>query len=132
MGLHYIIILAVLGTSLIYNTIQGVRIRKYKREKQEGKPDQEVNIVIEAELIEDGLSPYERVFLKKADGMAREGKSVYISKDHHKMLLRIIQVIGQNKVSLYDYVANILDYHFSFFREELEKTFTEKNTNLFD
>lgn len=69
---------------------------------------------------------YESLFFKRTDTNARDGKTVYIRPDFHEKLTRIVQVIGEDKLSIYAYLDNLLDYHFQEFGEQITKSFNEK------
>lgn len=69
---------------------------------------------------------YESIFLKKTDTNARDGKTVYIRPAFHEKLTRILQVIGEDKVSIYAYLDNLLDYHFDEFGEQITKSYNDK------
>lgn len=69
---------------------------------------------------------YESIFFKRTDTNARDGKTVYIRPDFHEKLSRIVQVIGEDKISIYGYLDNLLDYHFQDFREQIKKSFNDK------
>lgn len=69
---------------------------------------------------------YENTFLKKSDTNARDGKTVYIRPEFHEKLTRIIQVIGEDKISIYAYLDNLLDYHFQEFGEQITKSYNDK------
>mgnify|MGYP006200638071 CR=1 FL=1 len=69
---------------------------------------------------------YESTFLKKSDTNARDGKTVYIRPEFHEKLTRIIQVIGQDKISIYAYLDNLLDNHFQEFGEQITKSYNDK------
>ena len=69
---------------------------------------------------------YESVFFKKSDTNARDGKTVYIRPEFHEKLTRIIQVIGEDKITIYAYLDNLLDYHFQEFAEQITKSYNEK------
>jgi len=69
---------------------------------------------------------YESTFFKKSDTNARDGKTVYIRPEFHEKLTRIIQVIGEDKISIYAYLDNLLDYHFQEFGEQITKSYNEK------
>ncbi|RKT01797.1 DUF3408 domain-containing protein [Chryseobacterium defluvii] len=70
---------------------------------------------------------YEELFFKRSDTSARDGKSVYIRQDFHEKLLRIVQVIGGNKITIYGYLDNILDYHFQEFGDQIISSFNKNN-----
>lgn len=69
---------------------------------------------------------YESTFFKKSETNARDGKTVYIRPEFHEKLTRIIQVIGEDKISIYAYLDNLLDYHFQEFGEQITKSYNEK------
>ncbi|HRN72214.1 MAG TPA: DUF3408 domain-containing protein [Ginsengibacter sp.] len=69
---------------------------------------------------------YEKIFFKRAETSARNGKSVYIRPDFHERLSRIVQVIGEDKITIYAYLDNLLEYHFTEFGEDIIKSFNEK------
>lgn len=69
---------------------------------------------------------YESTFFKKSDTNARDGKTVYIRPEFHEKLTRIIQVIGEDKITIYAYLDNLLDYHFQEFSEQITKSYNDK------
>ena len=69
---------------------------------------------------------YESIFFKKAETNARDGKTVYIRPDFHEKLSRIVQVIGEDKITIYAYLDNLLDYHFQEFGEQIITSFNNK------
>lgn len=69
---------------------------------------------------------YEKLFFKRAETNARYGKSVYIRPDFHERLTRIVQVIGEDKITIYAYLDNLLEYHFQEFGEDIIKSFNDK------
>ncbi|SEH63354.1 Protein of unknown function [Paenimyroides aquimaris] len=69
---------------------------------------------------------YESTFFKKSETNARDGKTVYIRPEFHEKLTRIIQVIGEDKISIYAYLDNLLNYHFEEFSEQITKSYNEK------
>ncbi len=69
---------------------------------------------------------YESIFFKRSDTQARDGKTVYIRPDFHEKLSRIVQVVGEDKITIYAYLDNLLDYHFQVFGEQITKSFNEK------
>src|SRR5690606_35775230 len=69
---------------------------------------------------------YEKLSFKRAETNARYGKSVYIRPDFHESLTRIVQVIGEDKITIYAYLDNLLEYHFQEFGEDIIKSFNDK------
>lgn len=69
---------------------------------------------------------YEGMFIKKADLTVRSGKGVYIRSDYHGSINRIISVVGNNEISITDYLDNILAHHFECFEQDINDVF-ERN-----
>ncbi len=76
-------------------------------------------------------SDYESIFFKKSDTNARDGKAVYIRPEFHEKLTRIIQVIGEDKITIYAYLDNLLDNHFDEFAQQITKSYNEKYKPIF-
>ena len=72
---------------------------------------------------------YETLFIKESNVTARLGKTVYIRKEFHDRILKIVQVIGDNNVSLFSYIDNIIAHHFDTFQEDIIHSYTCKNSN---
>lgn len=69
---------------------------------------------------------YEEIFFKNPDTNASNGKSVYITPEFHERISRIVQVIGEDKITIYAYLNNVLAYHFQEFGDDITKSFNEK------
>ena len=75
---------------------------------------------------------YESLFIREAGGItAREGKTVYIRKQYHDRILKIVQVIGGNELSLFSYLDNVLEHHFASFQDEITTLYNRKNEGIF-
>ena len=72
---------------------------------------------------------YESLFIHESNVTARLGKTVYIRKEHHDRILKIIQVIGGNEVSLFSYIDNVLAHHFDNFQEDISQTYKGRISN---
>lgn len=72
------------------------------------------------------VADYESIFFKRSETNARDGKTVYIRPEFHEKLSRIVHVIGQDKITIYAYVDNLLEHHFSEFGEQIIRSFNEK------
>lgn len=107
------------------------------KEKIETEPQEEtVNVPAETTREESkrkrGKTPdYEELFIQEAGITARTGKSVYIRKDHHDKIMKIVQVIGKNQVSLFSYIDNVLNHHFETFRNEISELYNKNNQGIF-
>ncbi|MDM1036242.1 DUF3408 domain-containing protein [Myroides odoratimimus] len=69
---------------------------------------------------------YESTFFKKSDTNARDGKTVYIRPEFHEKLTRIIHIIGEDKITIYAYLDNLLDNHFDEFAQQITKSYNQK------
>jgi hypothetical protein len=69
---------------------------------------------------------YEEIFFRNPDTNASNGKSVYITPEFHERISRIVQVIGEDKITIYAYLNNVLAYHFQDFGEDITKSFNKK------
>lgn len=74
---------------------------------------------------------YATMFVKETNLTARLGKTVYIRKEYHERMLKIIQVIGENEVSLFSYLDNVLTHHFQTFLDEITEIYKQKDKGLF-
>ncbi|WP_172915039.1 DUF3408 domain-containing protein [Capnocytophaga canis] len=74
---------------------------------------------------------YETLFFRQGDTSARDGKSVYIRSEYHQRIARIVQVIGEDKISIYSYLDNVLKVHFEQYKQEITESFQEKYKPIF-
>ena len=68
-------------------------------------------------------SDYEETFVRKSALTARQGKQVYIRKEFHDRILKITQVIGQNEITIADYLDNVMAHHFGQFQNDVAESF---------
>jgi len=78
-----------------------------------------------------GKRSYGSQFLKKHSMNRRGDKAIYVRKEYHKRLSRIVQVIGGGNIPLYAYLDNILKHHFELFSEDIVADFYKMNKPLF-
>ena len=111
-----------------------------KKQEQETKPEetaQPIATVQEETPREEtkrkrGKSPdYESLFIQEVGITARTGKSVYIRKEHHEKITKIVQVIGKNQVSLFSYIDNVLTQHFVAYQDEITELYNKNNESIF-
>ena len=74
---------------------------------------------------------YETLFIRNAASNTRSGKTVYIRREFHERITRIVQVIGKNEVSLYSYLDNVLEHHFATYQEEISELYKKRNDDIF-
>lgn len=65
---------------------------------------------------------YLSVYLKETGITARNGKQAYISREHHERIRRIVQTIGNNEISMSDYIYNVLARHFEEYHDEISES----------
>jgi hypothetical protein len=70
---------------------------------------------------------YLPVFIRQTDSKARFGKHVPIRQEYHERIQKIVRVIGNDEISIFDYIDNLLNQHFEDFQEEIVKLYNEKN-----
>jgi hypothetical protein len=74
---------------------------------------------------------YKTLFLHEAMITARSGKTVYICQQHHNRILKILQVIGKNEVSLFAYIYNVLEHHFAEFQDDITELYESNIEKIF-
>ncbi len=76
-------------------------------------------------------SDYLALFIRQSDGKARFGKHVPIRQEYHERIQKIVRVIGNDEVSIFNYIDNVLSRHFEDFQEDIVKLYNEKNKDIF-
>ena len=71
------------------------------------------------------------LFLQETAITARSGKTVYITKEHHERIIKILHVIGKNEVSLFSYIYNVLEHHFNTFQDEITELYENNIEKIF-
>ncbi|MFV8363561.1 DUF3408 domain-containing protein [Flavobacterium sp. ZT3P35] len=94
-------------------------------EAKENKPKEKIRVSAQKKR------NYEEVFLTNRYPSGRSGKVVYIRPEYHERLLRIVQLTREEKTTLYSYIDNILEQHFSDFGTEIQEFFNERNKPIF-
>jgi hypothetical protein len=74
---------------------------------------------------------YKSTFLNPTEFLARDGKTVYISEEFHQRIGKIIFMLGGGKMTLSDYLQNLLQNHFEDFEDEITKLYTSQNKSIF-
>ena len=103
-------------------------------ERQEQSPQAETPVLSEQQK-EDGkrkrnrAQDYESLFIRESNITARLGKTVYIRKEFHDRIQKIVQVIGGNDVSLFSYIDNLITHHFELFQDDIVRLYNQKNSN---
>lgn len=66
---------------------------------------------------------YEESFVRESGMTARKGKQVCIRSNYHDRIMKLIQVIGKNEVTIASYIDNVLAAHFEDYQEDIAKSF---------
>lgn len=69
---------------------------------------------------------YETLFIRTAPTTTRSGKAVYIRKEFHDRIMRIVQNIGFNEVSLFSYIDNVLEHHFNTYQDDISELYRKR------
>ena len=70
-------------------------------------------------------------FFKIPNIIASKGKSVYVRQEHHETFNRLTSIMGIDKLTIYAYLDNIIEYHFQEFGELIKEIYNDKNKPLF-
>jgi len=70
-------------------------------------------------------------FFKIPNTTASKGKSVYVRQEHHETFNRLTNIMGIDKLTIYAYLDNIIEYHFQEFGELIKEIYNEKYKPLF-
>lgn len=70
-------------------------------------------------------------FFKIPTTTASKGKSVYVRQEHHDTFNRLTNIMGIDKLTIYAYLDNIIEYHFQEFGELIKEIYDEKHKPLF-
>lgn len=74
----------------------------------------------------DCMGHYKDNFLQPTDFLAKRGKTVYISEEFHQNISRIVFILGDGKITISDYLYNVLKHHFQDFGEDIKTLHIEK------
>ena len=62
---------------------------------------------------------YRDSYLRKPGIKARDGRQAYISGKNHGKISRIVNALGDGRLTIADYLENVLNEHFRLHREEI-------------
>lgn len=74
---------------------------------------------------------YKKIFFRETLIVARSGKTVYICKEHHERTVKILHVIAKNDVSLFSYIYNVLEHHFTTYQEDITELYDNNIEKVF-
>lgn len=70
-------------------------------------------------------------FFKIPNTTASKGKSVYVRQEHHDKFNKLTNIMGIDKLTIYAYLDNIIEYHFQEFEELINEIYNDKHKPLF-
>ncbi len=73
---------------------------------------------------------YDRFVKPIPNSKARQGTLVYISKEHHTLINKIIRIIGDDKNTIFGYLDNVLAEHFDKHLKEIDALYKSKTTSI--
>lgn len=98
--------------------------RSAAREKQqEPRPARQPSSQTENEYLER--------FIKTSRTPARSGKMVYVRKEYHDRIMRILHVIGKGGLSISGYIDHVLTWHFSEYEEAIRKLYKKNYEDVY-
>ncbi|WP_312901552.1 DUF3408 domain-containing protein [Chryseobacterium taichungense] len=74
---------------------------------------------------------YFETFFKIPKQNASKGRTVYIRPEFHQKFLKLIAGLEIDRLTMYAYLDNIIEYHFIEFEEILHKIYQDRNKPLF-
>lgn len=109
------------------------------KEPEAVQPEEKQEVIVVPETEEKPKEPakrkraasvdYETIFLQRNELKARQ--SVYISKEIHEKVSRIVSVLGGKDLSVGGYIDNVLSQHFETYMDEINALYDKKYTKLF-
>ena len=74
---------------------------------------------------------YERLFIRTPEVKARAGKMAYIRPEYHDRIMRIIHVIGHDRLTLSAYIDHVLTQHFNQCEEAIKTLYARNYNSVF-
>lgn len=109
---------------------KAIRHRKRVKQNESEKPapdeEQELEMIVvpnEKTKLEQSMADYKKRFLVNVNIPTRSGKLVGIRKKYHSRISKIVKTIGDNEVTLFSYIDNILKHHFETFQDDISELY---------
>lgn len=74
---------------------------------------------------------YRTRFFKNPEECARKGKLVYIRKEYHECISRLLLLADDGKTSIYGFIDNVLEEHFNRNRGVISELYAESQKPIF-
>ena len=92
--------------------------------------DEFIALLLTKESKEEQID-YQSAFIQESCMTARSGKLVYVRKDYHERILRIIRVIAKDRLSLFGYIDHVLTRHFAEYEDEIKDLYKKSYEEVF-
>jgi hypothetical protein len=119
--------LIVLAVVMIPKAIRHRKqVKQNESEKVVPNEEQEVEMIVvpsERTVFERSIADYKKRFLVNANIPTRNGKLVGIRKKYHTRISKIVKTIGDNEVSIFSYIDNVLKHHFETFQGDISELY---------
>jgi H+/gluconate symporter-like permease len=102
------------------------RVKQNESEKSAPDEEQELEMIVvpnERTELEQAMADYKNRFLVNVNIPTRSGKLVGIRKKYHSRISKIVKTIGDNEVTLFSYIDNILKHHFETFQDDISELY---------
>lgn len=94
-----------------------------KERQTETRGTRQPPVLIESEYLER--------FIKTSKTPARSGKMVYVRKEYHDRIMRILHVIGKGELSISGYIDHVLTEHFVDYEEAIKKLYKKNYEDVY-
>lgn len=115
--------LVVLAAVMIPKAIRHRKQVKQNESEKAVQGEQEVEMVVVPSEECKSTDIYKRRFLVNANIPTRNGKQVAIRHKYHNRISKIVKTIGDNEVSIFSYIDNVLKHHFETFQEDISELY---------
>ena len=105
---------------------KAIRHRKQVKQNESEKVvpgEQEVEVIVIPSEERKSTDIYKRRFLVNANIPTRNGKQVAIRQKYHNRISKIVKTIGDNEVSIFSYIDNVLKHHFETFQDDISELY---------
>jgi hypothetical protein len=113
---------------------KAIRHRKRVKQSESEKPapdeEQELEMIVvpnEETVLEQAMADYKKRFLVNANMPTRNGKLVGIRPKYHSRISKIVKTIGENEVTLFSYIDNVLKHHFETFQNDISELYKKSS-----
>ena len=76
---------------------------------------------IDADMTSKEEIYFQSYFLRPASPLIGKRKSIVVNSDHHALLKAISKAAGMKEITILSYVERILEHHFSYFQDDINK-----------